>query len=182
MNFDWLKNPKLWENFLLMAQKFLPNAIVAILMLVVGYWFVGIVSGLLRKAFTLRKIDDSLQSFFVSLISIAMKVLLVVLAADQVGIQTTSIVAMFGAASLAVGLALQGSLANFAGGVLILMFKPYKVGDRIKAQGQEGLVREIQIFNTVIETGDGKTIVMPNGVVSNGIITNLSTLPSRVDI
>ncbi len=182
MKFNIFTDPAVWQKFLDVIVNYSPRVIIAILMLVVGNWLIGLIVKLLEKALDFRKIDGSLQSFFVSLVKIALKVMLIVLAADQIGIQTTSIVAMLGAASLAVGLALQGSLANFAGGVLILMFKPYKVGDRISAQGEKGLVREIQIFNTVVETGDGKMIVMPNGAVSNGIITNHTTLPSRVDM
>lgn len=182
MNLSFFTDPAIWAKFLDIVVDFGPRLLIACLMLLVGNWLIGVVVALLRKMFTVQKIDESLQTFFISLINIAMKILLVILAADQIGIHTTSIVAMFGAASLAIGLALQGSLANFAGGVLILFFKPYKIGDRIKAQGEEGVVREIQIFNTIIQTGDGKIVVMPNGAVSNGIITNMTPMPSRVDI
>ncbi len=182
MKFNFFTDPAVWQKFIDIIVDYSPRVIIAVIMLIVGNWLIGLIVKLLEKALNFRKIDDSLQSFFISLVNIALKVMLVVLAADQIGIQTTSIVAMLGAASLAVGLALQGSLANFAGGVLILLFKPYKVGDRISAQGEKGLVRQIQIFNTVVETGDGRMIVMPNGAVSNGIITNHTTLPSRVDI
>src|SRR5690606_16083701 len=99
--------------------------------------------------------------------------------AQMVGIATTSFVALLGAAGLAIGLALQGSLGNFAGGVMVLMFKPYKVGDYIEAQGVGGTVREIQILNTVLNTPDNKRIIIPNGTISGGIITNYSTEPTR---
>jgi len=108
-----------------------------------------------------------------------LKALLFISVAQMVGIETTSFIAILAAAGLAIGLALQGSLANFAGGVLILMFRPYKVGDFVDAQGVTGTVDEIQIFNTVIMTGDNKRIIVPNGAISNGIITNFSAEATR---
>jgi len=108
-----------------------------------------------------------------------LKALLFISVAQMVGIETTSFIAILAAAGLAIGLALQGSLANFAGGVLILMFRPYKVGDFVDAQGVTGTVDEIQIFNTVIKTGDNKRIIVPNGAISNGIITNFSAEATR---
>lgn len=108
-----------------------------------------------------------------------LKVLLMVSVASMIGIETTSFVAAIGAAGLAIGLALQGSLANFAGGVLILMFRPFRIGDWIEAQGVAGTVDSIQIFHTVLRTGDNKTVIMPNGSLSNGIITNTNRQPTR---
>ncbi|MNH02347.1 Small-conductance mechanosensitive channel [compost metagenome] len=108
-----------------------------------------------------------------------LKVLLLVSVASMIGIETTSFVAAIGAAGLAIGLALQGSLANFAGGVLILMFRPFRIGDWIEAQGVAGTVDSIQIFHTVLRTGDNKTVIMPNGSLSNGIITNTNRQPTR---
>jgi small conductance mechanosensitive channel len=130
-----------------------------------------------------RDLDVSLTLFLNSLLSIGFKVLLFISVAGILGIHTTSFVAVLGAASLAVGLALQGSLSNFAGGVLILFFKPFRVGDMIEAQGQMGRVKEILIFNTVIVTGENKTVIYPNGALSNGTIINHSRQGSlRVDI
>jgi small conductance mechanosensitive channel len=130
-----------------------------------------------------RGLDVSLQSFLSSLISVSLKVLLLITVAGMLGIQTTSFVAVLGAAGLAVGLALQGSLANFAGGVLILVFKPFKVGDLIESAGQAGEVKEIQIFNTILLTPENKTAILPNGAVSNGTIVNLSRHGTlRVDV
>lgn len=127
--------------------------------------------------------DPSLVSFLTSLVSIGLKALLLISVAEMVGIQTTSFIAILGAAGLAVGLALQGTLANFAGGVLILLFKPYKVGHLIEAQGHTGWVKEIQIFVSILTTPDNKTVIIPNGAISNGNITNYSTLGQiRVDL
>ena len=127
----------------------------------------------------LRKADLALQGFISNLANIILKILLVVSVASMIGIQTTSFVAAIGAAGLAIGLALQGSLANFAGGVLILLFRPFKIGDWIEAQGVSGTVDSIQIFHTVLRTGDNKTVIVPNGNLSNGIITNYNRQPTR---
>ena len=127
----------------------------------------------------MRKADLALQGFISSLANIILKILLIVSVASMIGIQTTSFVAAIGAAGLAIGLALQGSLANFAGGVLILLFRPFKIGDWIEAQGVSGTVDSIQIFHTVLRTGDNKTVIVPNGNLSNGIITNYNRQPTR---
>lgn len=151
----------------------------ALLTLIVGFWIIGLISKMVKRALDRGRVDESLRRFLVSIVSVLLKVMLLISVASMVGIETTSFVAVIGAAGLAVGLALQGSLANFAGGVLILLFKPYKVGDFIDAQGVLGAVREIQVFNTVLKTGDNKTIIIPNGAISNGIITNFSTEATR---
>lgn len=122
-----------------------------------------------------RKFDAALQSFLGSMIGIVLKILIVITALGTLGIETTSFVAILGAASLAIGMALSGTLANFAGGVLILIFKPYKVGDLIEAQGHLGTVKEIQIFVTILSTPESKTVIIPNGAISNGNITNYAT-------
>ena len=127
----------------------------------------------------LRNADLALQGFISSLANIILKVLLIVSVASMIGVETTSFVAAIGAAGLAIGLALQGSLANFAGGVLILLFRPFRIGDWIEAQGISGTVDSIQIFHTVLRTGDNKTVIVPNGNLSNGIITNYNRQPTR---
>ncbi|MCW3076745.1 MAG: mechanosensitive ion channel family protein, partial [Bacteroidetes bacterium] len=124
------------------------------------------------KAMSRKELEISLRTFFKSLISIGLRIILIVTVAGMLGIGTASFVTILGAAGLAVGLALQGSLSNFAGGVLILIFKPFKVGDSIEAAGQAGEVTEIQIFNTILLTGDHKTVILPNGPLSNGTIVN----------
>jgi small conductance mechanosensitive channel len=163
--------------------QYAPKIIGALLVFVFGLWLTNIVGRQTGRAMGKRKLDVSLQSFLSSLVSVILKVLLLVTVAGMLGIQTTSFVAILGAAGLAVGLALQGSLANFAGGVLMLVFKPYKVGDLVESGGQFGEVKEIQIFNTVLLSPENKTVILPNGAVSNGTIINFSRHGNlRVDI
>ena len=152
---------------------YLPRVLLAAVALAVGWWLIGWASRLVGRATS--RLDVSLSSFLSSLANIVLKVLLLISVAGMVGFETTSFVTVLGAAGLAVGLALQGTLANFAGGVLILMFKPYVVGDTIEAQGKSGEVREIQIFNTLLVTAQGDTIILPNGATSNGVIVNKTT-------
>lgn len=160
-----------------------PMLLKAIIVLVVGFWAIGWASTALSKLMTKSDLDETLANFLKSLAGIVMKVLLVITVASMVGIETTSFIAILGAAGLAIGLALQGSLANFAGGVLILIFRPYKVGDFIDAAGQMGSVKSIEIFSTVMTSGDNKTIIIPNGAICNGAIINYSTAETRrVDI
>lgn len=149
-----------------------PKIISALVVLIVGLWVVKRIARLSEKAMTKRHLDVSLRTFLRSLISIGLKIILIVTVAGMVGIGTASFVTILGAAGLAVGLALQGSLSNFAGGVLLLIFKPFKVGDNIEAGGQSGEVKEIQIFNTLLLTADHKTVILPNGPLSNGTIVN----------
>jgi small conductance mechanosensitive channel len=162
---------RLLQNFI---EDYAPKVIGATLVLIVGFWMTSWMTRLVRKGMGQRGFDISLQSFLSSMVNVVLKIMLLVTVAGMLGIQTTSFVAILGAAGLAVGLALQGSLSNFAGGVLTLVFKPYKVGDKIEAQGQTGIVKEIQIFNTILLTSDHKTVILPNGAVSNGTIVNHS--------
>ena len=156
-----------------------PQLLLAIIVLIVGLWIINRVVRLVAAGLERGKTDETLAKFLTSLTSIILKALLLISVAGMVGIETTSFIAILGAAGLAIGLALQGSLGNFAGGVLILLFRPYKVGDFIDAQGVAGTVKEIQIFNTIITTPDNKRIIIPNGAISNGIITNVSAEPTR---
>ena len=149
-----------------------PRVLGGIVVLLIGFWVIKRVEKGLRKLMRKRNIDESLIPFLVTLTDIALKAMLIVSVASMFGIETTSFVAVLGAAGLAVGLALQGALQNFAGGVLILIFKPYKVGDLIEAQGEKGTVKEIQIFVTILLTPENKTVIIPNGAISNGNITN----------
>jgi small conductance mechanosensitive channel len=165
------------------AIEFAPKIVVALLTLAIGLWLIKKLEKLLIKSLKKREMDVSLQSFLKSLVSIGLKVVLFISVAGMLGFQSSSLVAILGAAGLAVGLALQGSLSNFAGGVLILIFKPFKVGDLIEAQGFTGEVVEIQIFNTILLTADRKTIIVPNGALSNGSIVNYSKKGEiRVDL
>lgn len=157
------------------------NILVAILTLLVGLWLIGIITRMLRKFFEKKDYDLALESFLESFISIALKILLFVLVITQLGVQSSSLIAAVGAAGLAIGLALQGSLSNFAGGVLILIFKPFKAGDWIAAQGVDGSVKEITIFYTKITTFGNQVAVIPNGKLSNDNIVNYNTLPARRD-
>ncbi|SHJ26646.1 small conductance mechanosensitive channel [Hymenobacter daecheongensis DSM 21074] len=160
------------EQLQTLAVLYLPRVFMALLALVIGWWIIGRVSHLITVS--TARLDVSLRSFLTSLVNIVLKVLLLISVAGMVGFETTSFVAILGAAGLAVGLALQGTLANFAGGVLILIFKPYVVGDIIESQGKTGEVREIQIFNTILATPQGDTIILPNGATSNNVIVNKS--------
>lgn len=151
----------------------------AVVALIVGFWVVGRISKGLTKIMQKRDVDPSLRTFLRSFLSIALKVLVVVSVLSMVGVQMTSFIAILGAAGLAVGLALQGTLQNFAGGVIILLFKPFKVGDFIDAQGYMGTVKEIQIFNTLLATVDNKIIIIPNGGLATGSLTNFSKMEER---
>ena len=163
----------------IMVMNYGPQLLLAIVVLIVGMWVINRFVAGTRKTLEMRSFDATLGRFLTSLLSVVFKALLLISVASMIGIATTSFIAILGAAGLAIGLALQGSLANFAGGVLVLMFRPFKVGDFIEAQGISGTVAEIQIFNTVIRTTDNKVIIVPNGPISNGIITNYSKEATR---
>ena len=162
-----------------MIMEYGSRVLLALVTLAIGWWLINRLTAKLAQLLALRKADLALQGFISSLVNIILKVLLVVSVASMIGIQTTSFVAAIGAAGLAIGLALQGSLANFAGGVLILLFRPFKIGDWIEAQSVSGTVDSIQIFHTVLRTSDNKTVIVPNGNLSNGIITNYNRQPTR---
>lgn len=151
----------------------------ALVVLVVGLWIVKLLVRSSQRLMDKSKLDVSLTTFLKSMIDILLKVLLIISVMGMMGIQMTSFIAILGAAGLAVGMALSGTLQNFAGGVMILIFKPFKVGDFINAQGYSGVVKEIRIFVTVLTTPDNKTIFIPNGPLSNGSLTNFSTQPNR---
>ena len=153
---------------------YLPDIVSAIIIFFVGWWLIKIVVKLSKKVFKARELDTSLEKFLIDLIGTILKVILFITVVAQLGIQTSSFVAIIGAAGLAIGLALQGSLANFAGGVLILLFKPFKVGHFIKAQGVEGTVKEISIISTKLLTFGNQLAVIPNGKLSNDTIVNFT--------
>jgi len=166
-----------------LAITYTPKLILALLTLVVGLWLIGTAVKLAEKGMLKSKTDQTLVSFVGNLISWGLKALLLISVASMVGIETTSFIAVLGAAGLAIGLALQGSLANFAGGVLIILFKPYKVGDLVDAQGHLGVVKEIQIFTTILTSLENKRIIIPNGAMSNGSIVNVTAEGTlRVDM
>lgn len=152
---------------------------VGLLILIIGLWLAGAVSKAAKKLMAARGFDAALQGFLGSMVSIVLKVLVVITALGTLGIEMTSFVAILGAASLAIGMALSGTLQNFAGGVMILIFKPFKVGNVIEAQGYTGSVADIQIFNTILKTPDNKTIIIPNGGLSTSSLINYSTEARR---
>lgn len=156
-----------------------PRIAAAIVIVVAGLWLVKMIKGVTLKAFEKGDVDPTLKSFLTSLISITLKLLVYITALTMLGVEMTSFIAILGAAGLAVGLALSGTLQNFAGGVMILLFKPFKAGDFIDAQGHAGTVKEIQIFVTVLKTPDNKTIIIPNGPLSTGSLTNFSKEATR---
>lgn len=160
-----------------------PKVLLAIAVLVIGLLIIGWITSTVNKIMKKRGVDESLRPFLKSLIGASLKVMLVISVISMIGVATTSFVAVIGAAGLAIGLALSGTLQNFAGGVIILLLKPFKVGDWIEAQGHSGNVSEIQIFMTILKTPDNKTIILPNGALSTGALVNYSTEElRRVDL
>jgi small conductance mechanosensitive channel len=170
---------ELWTKIAELVLSFGGKLILAIIVFLAGRWIVKSITKFVHKVMVKREVDPSLFSFVKSLISITLNLLLVIIVISILGIETSSLIALFASAGLAIGMALSGTLQNFAGGVMILLFKPYRVGDTIEAQGNIGTVKEIQIFNTILITGDNKTIIIPNGGLSTGILTNYSTSGTR---
>lgn len=156
-----------------------PKLVASILVLIIGLYVVKIIIGFVDRKMEKNEVDPSLRPFLKSLIGTLLKVLVFVSVLGMVGIEMTSFIAILGAAGLAVGLALSGTLQNFAGGVMILIFKPFKVGDVIEAQGYTGCVNTIQIFNTILKTPDNKTVILPNGGLSTSSMVNYSTEATR---
>lgn len=166
-----------------MGLAYAPKLALAIVTLIIGLWIIKGVGKLLQLSMGKSQVDPTLAPFIGNLVSWTLKALLFISVASMVGIATTSFIAVLGAAGLAVGLALQGSLANFAGGVLIMIFKPYKVGDLIETDGHLGVVKEVQIFNTILTSPQHKRIIVPNGSASNGAIVNYTVEGKiRVDL
>lgn len=153
--------------------------IIALLILIIGFKLVKILEKSLKKEHKLSKIDASVKTFVVSITTIALKVLLFIIAASIVGIPTTSFITILGSAGVAIGLALQGGLSNLAGGLMILIYKPFKVGDYIESNGKEGNVTSITMFYTSLTTLDNKVVQIPNGTLSNNTIVNYSAYPER---
>lgn len=167
---------ELGESYLL---KFGPKVLSALLILIIGLFAINIIVKLAKKVMRKSKVDLTLEKFLGNLLGWGLKILLIVTVITQLGVETTSFAAILAAAGLAVGLALQGSLANFAGGVLIMIFKPFKIGDLVEAQGEIGVVKEIEIFTTKLTGLSNKEIIIPNASLSNGNIINYSTEGTR---
>ena len=171
------------QKFSEMVIEYAPKFLLAIIVLFIGLRIIKFITGLVRKNLKKKEVDPTLAPFAVNLLDWTLKIMLVISVAAMLGVETTSFIAVLGAMGLAVGLALQGTLGNFSGGVLIMVFKPYRVDDLIEAQGQIGVVKEIQIFNTILTSPQNKMIIIPNGAIMNGEIINFTILGKiRVDL
>lgn len=167
------------REFLDKLVDYLPSFLAAIFLLLFGLWFIKIFTSQVRKIIHKRGYDKTIENFAISLISVGLRILLVILVITQLGFETTSLVAVIGAAGLAIGLALQGSLSNFAGGVLILILKPFKVGDWIEAKGVAGTVKETSLFYTKLNTFGNQLAIIPNGQLTNDNIINFTVEGKR---
>lgn len=152
---------------------------IALAIYFIGRWLIGRLIKVVNKVCEKRDVEISLQQFFNNMIKVVLYICLVLTIIGILGIDTTSLIAMFASASLAIGMALSGTMQNFAGGVMILLLRPYRIGDYVEAQGQAGTIKEISLFNTIITTVDNKVIYIPNSTISNGIINNYSQEPMR---
>ncbi len=172
-----------YDKLLVLIQtkgaEFAINLVTALVIFYVGKWIVGIVTKGIRKAMERGDVDPTLTSFVSNLVRMTLLVFVVIAAIDQLGVQSAQFIAVLGAAGLAVGLALQGSLSNFAAGVLIVLFRPYKVGDWVEAAGISGAVERVEILTTILKTGDNKQIIVPNSQIMGSIITNYSANDTR---
>ena len=179
-----LNNSQLWLVKLKnMAMDYAPKLVGAILVYLIGQWIIGRIGTLSRKVLASRNFDVSLQKFLLSLIKVTLSMLLFLAIAGMIGVDITGFAAILAGAGIAIGAALNGSLGNLAGGVMLMIFKPFKVHDMIEAQGSIGVVTEIGIFNTTILSPENKTVILPNGALSTGVITNYTTHGNlRVDL
>ena len=167
--FDWAG---LWETVQTLGLDFGMQALMALVIFFVGRMIARIVTKGLHKAMQSREVDKILEGFACNLVYWALMIFVIIATINQIGVQTTSLIAIMGAAGLAIGLAMQGSLANFAAGVLIVMFRPYRVGDFVEAAGISGTVLQVQLLTTILKTGDNKQVIVPNGQSMGSIITN----------
>jgi small conductance mechanosensitive channel len=174
---------KHFQGLIDVVIKYLPDFAMALVVLLLGLWFIKRISKILRLSLEKAQLSKEITSFLTTLATITLKVLLLFSVAGMVGINTASFVAVLAAAGLAVGLALQGSLSNFAAGIIVLLFKPYKIGDLVEVKEKFGKVVDIQIFSTLLQTPGNKILILPNTEVINGVIVNYSKLGSvRLDI
>ncbi len=153
--------------------------LIAVIVFIIGRFLISILNKFIRRLLDRRKVDISIKTFIKSLVNITLTILLIISVVGALGVETTSFAALLASAGVAVGMALSGNLQNFAGGLIVLLFKPYKVGDWIESQGVSGTVKEIQIFHTILATGDNKVIYIPNGAMSSGVVTNYNTQTTR---
>ena len=176
LGFDW---NEVFAMLKTTGIEFAINLVTAIAIFYIGRMVVGLLMRGLRKMMQTQEVDVTLQSFVANLVRMVLLTFVIIAAISALGIQTTSFIAILGAAGLAIGLALQGSLSNFASGVLIVLFRPYKVGDFVEAAGISGVVEEVQILTTVLKTGDNKKVIVPNGQIMDSVITNYSANKRR---
>lgn len=167
------------EDLSAVAISYGVKLVMAIVVYVIGKWLANIVASALEKGMSAKSVDPTVARFTRNIVYYALFAMVIVAALGQLGVQTASFVAIVGAAGLAVGFALQGSLANFAAGVLLILFRPFKAGDFVEAGGASGVVKEISIFSTILTTGDNKVVVIANNAVMGGNITNYSAMPTR---
>lgn len=180
---DKLLSSMPYDQLMSWILTFCKNAVLAIIVYIIGRWLVKWAVRLVTKMLQHSKVDPSLFSFLSSIVSVALWLTLAIVIISILGIETSSFIALFASAGVAIGMALSGTLQNFAGGVMIMLFKPFKVGDFIEAQGFAGIVKEIQIFNTILRTTDAQTVIIPNGGLSTGTMKNYSTEKyRRVDL
>ncbi|MEZ4956163.1 MAG: mechanosensitive ion channel family protein [Saprospiraceae bacterium] len=172
---DQEKLTKYWDQFLDFCVTFTPKILMAAASLYIGMWLIKKMVTIVRLSLEKANFSEEVRPFVISFISVALKVFVVLFAASFLGFETTSIVGILAAASFAVGLALQGSLGNFAAGILVMVFRPYKIGDMVEVGGKFGKVEEISVFNTVLSTPGFKTLIIPNGKIVDDTITNFSS-------
>ena len=179
---NWF-NESAIQNLSGYAVNLCKNLLAALVIYIIGKWLIRKVNSIVSKLMRKKHVEASLQTFLESIVNVSLWLLLVIAVISVLGVETSSFVALFTGAGMAIGMAMSGTLGNFAGGVMILLFKPYKVGDFISAQGYDGFVKEIQIFNTILVTTDNQTIIIPNGSLSTGSLKNFSTQKyRRVDL
>ena len=179
---NWF-NESAIQNLSGYAVNLCKNLLAALVIYIIGKWLIRKVNSIVSKLMRKKHVEASLQTFLESIVNVSLWLLLVIAVISVLGVETSSFVALFTGAGMAIGMAMSGTLGNFAGGVMILLFKPYRVGDFISAQGYDGFVKEIQIFNTILVTTDNQTIIIPNGSLSTGSLKNFSTQKyRRVDL
>ncbi|HED64367.1 MAG TPA: mechanosensitive ion channel [Planctomycetes bacterium] len=164
-----------WEKI----QGYLMPLVMALVIFIVGRWVAKMVKGLLHKVLTARGVDSTLTGFLESIAYMLLMTMVVIAAVSKLGVDTTSFAAILAAAGFAIGMALQGSLGNFAAGVMIILFRPFKAGDFVEIAGQAGVVLEVQVFATMLKTGDNKKVIIPNGAITGGNIVNYSAHDTR---
>ena len=179
---NWF-NESAIQNLSGYAVNLCKNLLAAVVIYIIGKWLIRKVNSIVSKLMRKKHVEASLQTFLESIVNVSLWILLVIAVISVLGVETSSFVALFTGAGMAIGMAMSGTLGNFAGGVMILLFKPYRVGAFISAQGYDGIVNEIQIFNTILVTTDNQTIIIPNGSLSTGSLKNFSTQKyRRVDL